>query len=127
MKTILVVDDEFDIVEAVKAILEEDGYRVHACGNGSEALRCLKEVKPDLAILDIMMPRLNGYETLKALRQQPAFAQLPVILMSAIVPEVTAGGYSWNGFLKKPFSLQSLLDQVHRLAPKAADGDGATG
>ncbi|WP_225413020.1 response regulator [Stigmatella hybrida] len=127
MKTILVVDDEFDIVEAVKAILEEDGYRVHACGNGSEALRCLNEVKPDLAILDIMMPRLNGYETLKAIRKQPAFERLPVLLMSAIVPEVPAGGYAWDGFLKKPFSLYDLLEQVHRLAPKAQDGDGATG
>lgn len=125
MKTILVVDDEFDIAEAVKAILEEDGYRVQVCGNGSEALRCLKEVKPDLAILDIMMPRLNGYETLKAVRKQPDFERLPVLLMSAIVPEVTSGGYTWEGFLKKPFSLNDLLEQVHRLAPQAPDGNGA--
>lgn len=127
MKTILVVDDEFDILEAVKAILEEDGYRVHACSNGAEALRCVKDVKPDLAVLDIMMPRLNGYETLKALRKLPDFETLPVLLMSAIVPEVGSGGYTWDGFLKKPFSLQALLDQVHHLLPKPSDGDGAAG
>ncbi|ADO71278.1 response regulator [Stigmatella aurantiaca] len=120
MKTILVVDDEFDIAEAVKAILEEDGYQVYACGNGWEALKCLNDLKPDLAILDIMMPRLNGYETLRALRQRPAFAQLPVLLMSAIVPEVKSHEHSWSGFLKKPFSLGDLLKQVHQLVPKTA-------
>jgi DNA-binding response OmpR family regulator len=127
MKTILVVDDEFDIAEAVKAILEEDGYEVHACSNGVEALRCLKEVTPDLAILDIMMPRLNGYETLKALRKQPAFAHLPVIIMSAITPEVKSPEYTWAAYLKKPFSLHDLLEQVHRLVPKSPEGEAPAG
>ncbi|MDC0715174.1 response regulator [Stigmatella sp. ncwal1] len=121
MKTILVVDDEFDIAEAVKAILEEDHYRVYACSNGWEALKCLNDLKPDLAILDIMMPRLNGYETLKAIRQQPAFAQMPILLMSAILPEVKSHPYSWSGFLKKPFSLRALLEQVHQLVPQSPE------
>ena len=121
MKTVLVVDDELDIVEAVKAILEEEQYRVVTCPNGREALKCLKESKPDLAIVDIMMPVMNGYETIKAIRQQDSFAKLPILIMSAIAPAVKAKEYTWEGFLKKPFSLKDLLDKVHRLAPKDPD------
>ncbi len=121
MKTVLVVDDELDIVEAVKAILEEEQYRVITCPNGKEALKCLKESTPDLAIVDIMMPVMNGYETIKAIRQQDSLAKLPILIMSAITPSVKAKEYTWEGFLKKPFSLKELLDKVHRLAPKDPD------
>jgi CheY-like chemotaxis protein len=121
MKTVLIVDDELDIVEAVKAILEEERYKVVTCGNGREALKCLEDSKPDLAILDIMMPVMNGYETLKAIRQKPAFEKLPILIMSAISPTVKAKDPAWAGFLKKPFSLHQLLEQVHTLAPKDED------
>jgi DNA-binding response OmpR family regulator len=121
MKTVLIVDDELDIVEAVKAILEEERYKVLTCGNGREALKCLEESKPDLAIVDIMMPVMNGYETIKAIRQRTDFAKLPILIMSAITPSVKAKEYTWAGFLKKPFSLNELLKQVHTLAPKDQD------
>jgi CheY-like chemotaxis protein len=121
MKTVLIVDDELDIVEAVKAILEEERYKVVTCGNGREALKCLEESKPDLAIVDIMMPVMNGYETIKAIRQRTDFAELPILIMSAIAPAVKAKDYKWAGYLKKPFSLHELLKQVHKLAPKDQD------
>jgi DNA-binding response OmpR family regulator len=121
MKTVLIVDDEVDIVEAVKAILEEERYKVVTCGNGREALKCLEDSTPDLAILDIMMPVMNGYETLKAIRQRTDFAKLPILVMSAIVPSVKAKEYAWAGYLKKPFSLHELLKQVHALAPHDKD------
>jgi len=121
MKTVLIVDDELDIVEAVKAILEEERYKVVTCANGREALQCLEDSKPDLAILDIMMPVMNGYETLKAIRQRPAFEKLPILIMSAITPTVKAKDYASAGFLKKPFSLRQLLEQVHTLAPQDPD------
>lgn len=121
MKTVLIVDDELDIVEALKAILEEEKYKVVTCGNGREALQCLAETRPDLAIVDIMMPVMNGYETLKAIRQKPEFQELPILVMSAITPTVTAKDYSWAGFLKKPFSLEQLLKHVHQLAPRDPD------
>lgn len=121
MKTVLIIDDELDIVEAMKAILEGERYKVLTCGNGREALKCLGECKPDLAILDIMMPVLNGYETLKAIRKQPALEKLPILLMSAISPTGKPQEYGWAGFLKKPFSLHELLKQVYTLAPKDPD------
>jgi DNA-binding response OmpR family regulator len=121
MKTLLIVDDEMDIVEALKAILEDEGYKVACCFNGREALHCLTETKPDLAIVDIMMPVMNGFETIKAIRQRPEFARLPILIMSAIHPSVKPPEYAWAGFLKKPFSLRELLEHVHRLAPKDPD------
>lgn len=117
MKTVLVVDDELDIAEAVKSILEEERYHVITCGNGREALGCLEETTPDLAIIDIMMPVMNGYETIKAIRKQPAWEKLPILVMSAIQPSVRPQEQGWTGFLKKPFSLRELLDTVRRLAP----------
>jgi CheY-like chemotaxis protein len=117
MKTVLVVDDELDLVEAVKFILEEERYKVIACGNGREALRCLGQTKPDLAIIDIMMPVMNGYETIKSIRTHPELRQLPILVMSAIHPSVKVEAHGWDGFLKKPFSLRDLLDSVRRLAP----------
>lgn len=121
MKTVLIVDDELDIVEAVKAILEEERYNVVTCGNGREALKCLEDSKPDLAIVDIMMPVMNGYETIKAIRQQTVFAKLPILIMSAIAPSMKAKEYAGAAYLKKPFSLLELLKQVHSLAPKDRD------
>ena len=117
MKTVLVVDDELDIVEAVKSILEDEQYNVIACGNGREAMKCLGKTKPDLAIIDIMMPLMNGYETIKAIRKSPELGKIPILVMSAIHPSVKVEEHGWDGFLKKPFSLRELLAQVHRLAP----------
>lgn len=120
MKTVLVVDDETDIAEAVKSILEDEGYRVVTCSNGREAIDCVKDTHPDLAIIDVMMPVMNGFETIRALRGMEEFASLPVLIMSAIDPSVRPRDYDWAGFLKKPFSLERLLEQVQKLAPLSA-------
>jgi CheY-like chemotaxis protein len=72
-----------------------------------------------------MMPVMNGYETIKAIRQRNGFAELPILVMSAITPAVKAKEYTWAGFLKKPFSLSELLKQVHTLAPKDKDQEEA--
>jgi CheY-like chemotaxis protein len=117
MKTVLVVDDELDIAEAIQAILEDENLRVIICGNGREALARLKEEKPDLALIDIMMPVMNGYETIDAIRKDGAH-QFPILVMSAIQPpKAKAEEQGWAGFLKKPFSLKDLVDTVTRLTP----------
>ncbi|MFP2924567.1 response regulator [Pyxidicoccus sp. 3LG] len=122
MKTVLVVDDELDIAEAVKSILEDEGYKVVVCANGREALQQLDSARPDLAIVDVMMPVMNGFDTIRAIRRHPAFAQLPVLIMSAIDPSVRPPEYDWAGFLKKPFSLSDLLTRVNQLAPAERSG-----
>ncbi|RKH13212.1 response regulator [Corallococcus praedator] len=115
MKTVLVVDDELDIAEAVQAILEEEHFRVILCGNGREALEKLTELKPALAIIDVMMPVMNGYETIDAIRKDPRHV-FPILVMSAIQPpREKSAQQGWAGFLKKPFSLEALLESVTRL------------
>lgn len=120
MKTVLVVDDELDIADAVRSILEDEGYHVVVCANGREALQRLDTTRPDLAIVDIMMPVMNGFETIRAIRRHPEFGRLPVLIMSAIDPSVKPPEYDSAGFLKKPFSLKDLLSRVHQLVPVEA-------
>jgi CheY-like chemotaxis protein len=83
-KTVLVVDDEFGIVEVLEFILADAGYNVVFVLNGQEALARLKENNPDIVLLDLMMPILDGAGVLKALRADPKFSGLPVILTSAL-------------------------------------------
>jgi CheY-like chemotaxis protein len=113
MKTILVVEDEWAILEVVVEVLENEGYYcVHAV-NGKEGLERLEETKPDLVLLDVMMPVLDGREMLRRLRADPRFQDTPVILMSAGggIPEQTGP----TTFLQKPFGLDRLLAVVARL------------
>ena len=115
MTTVLVVDDEFDLTSTVRAILEGEGYRVDVCANGREALERLKAGRPDLVLLDVMLPVVDGYGVLQAIRQTPDLADVPVVLMNSYPPK--KGGAGWQGFLRKPFSLGSLLDTVRQAAP----------
>jgi CheY-like chemotaxis protein len=119
MKTILVVEDEFDLSGTLRAILEGEGYRVETCANGREALERLKTTKADLVLMDVMMPILSGFEVLGTMRKTPGLDDVPFVLMSAIPPSVKAEGYRWQAFLRKPFTLPSLVTTVERLIGKA--------
>jgi CheY-like chemotaxis protein len=115
MKTILVVDDEFDLSCTLRSLLEDEGYRVAVCANGRDALDCIREARPDLVLMDVMIPLLSGFEVLAAMRRAPELAEMPVILMSAIPPGVRREDYGWQAFLQKPFSLNALLRTVNHL------------
>jgi CheY-like chemotaxis protein len=117
MKTVLVVDDEFDLTSTVRAILEGEGYRVEVCTNGREALDRLQSVRPDLVLLDLMLPVVDGYGVLAAMRREPALKDVPVVLMNSYPPKKNGG--DWQGFLRKPFSLGTLLDTVRQAVPVA--------
>lgn len=117
MKTILVVDDEFGIVDVLSELLEEEGYRVVTAANGQRALELIAEERPNLVILDVMMPVLDGVAMLGKLRSDPAHRDLEVIVMSAAPPP---RGHQEllshvSGFLRKPFDLQVLLKMVRPL------------
>ncbi len=119
---ILVVDDEFDVATALASVLEDEGHVVGTCNNGLEALARLPADPPDLVMLDVMMPGLNGLEVLARLRRAEPFARLPVILMSAVRP---AGGVPQDEqliFLRKPFDLDALFGAIDRLTQPAAGG-----
>ena len=82
-KRILVVDDEIYIVHILEFSLTMEGYSILTASNGEEALRVIDSERPDLVVLDIMMPKLDGYEVCRRLRQDEQFQELPVILLSA--------------------------------------------
>ena len=113
MRSVLVVDDEFGTVEVLVAALEDAGYRVLTAANGRRALERLEENKPDLIISDFMMPLMDGAALVRTLRSNPAFQNIPVIMMSA-APEAALrqrlDGY--EAFLRKPFRVPALLELV---------------
>jgi CheY-like chemotaxis protein len=118
VKTILVVDDEVDMRDAVQAILEGEGYAVQSAANGRQALDLIENGhRPDLLLLDVMMPVLTGYEVLDRLAQKPELRSLPVVMMSAVEPP-TRKGPAWKAFLLKPFTLEDLLQTVADAMPE---------
>lgn len=114
MKKILVVDDEYDLLQTICATLELGGYQPEAAGNGREALRKIAESAPDLVLTDVMMPYMSGYDLAAAIRKLPQGKDLPMVLMSAIEPALHPKG-EWNAVLPKPFTLDGLLAAVEEL------------
>jgi DNA-binding response OmpR family regulator len=112
---VLVADDDPDIRSLVVLRLERSGYEVVAAGDGEEALATALERNPDLALLDVMMPKLDGYEVTERLRREEATRHLPVILLTARVQEtdiargLEAGA---DDYVKKPFSPTELRARV---------------
>jgi DNA-binding response OmpR family regulator len=120
-KTILIVEDELDIAEALQATLEAQGYRVVLAANGREALEGLDEVRPDLAIVDVMMPVLDGRETCRLMRERPEYGSMPIVLMTA-ARAVERTGRWWDAFLAKPFDLDRLFAVLERLLGRSRPG-----
>jgi DNA-binding response OmpR family regulator len=113
--TILVADDDPDIQSLVVLRLERSGYRVIRASDGQEALDLALAEHPDLAVLDIMMPKLDGCEVTRSLRSHPETADMPVILLTARVQDgdVTRGLEAGaTDYVKKPFSPQELGARV---------------
>jgi CheY-like chemotaxis protein len=120
-KTILIVDDEFGILEVLESILDDAGFRVISAINGQDALTCIQETVPDLVIVDFMMPLLDGAGVIKAMRASERFRAVPVILASAL-PEKTirerCTGY--QAFLRKPFKIERLMEEISRLLDQSS-------
>ena len=113
MRTVLVVDDEFGTVEVLVAALEDEGYRVLTAANGRRGLERLEENKPDLVISDFMMPLMDGAAMVAAMRANPSFRDIPVVMMSA-APEAALRKHldGYSAFLRKPFRVPALIEVV---------------
>ena len=112
---VLVADDDEDILGLVSFRLERSGYEVAAAKDGEEALRLARELSPALVVLDVMMPRLDGYEVARRLREDEATRGIPVILLTALAQEAdVARGFESGAddYLRKPFSPQELAARV---------------
>ena len=116
-KTILVVDDEPVVVEITKRKLEERGYEVMTAGDGIEAFARLKTKIPDLILLDIQMPNMNGYTFVMERAKIPEFASIPVVVLTAYNEmEPLFRRHRIKAYLLKPLKLQDLMDKVAEFA-----------
>jgi len=121
-KTILVVDDEPQIVRFVRAYLEDAGYRVVAAGDGQQALFVARHEKPDLVILDLMMPGMDGWDFIRRYRQE---RDTPVIVLTARIEEtdqVLGLELGADDYVTKPFSPRALVARVRAILRRAQGG-----
>jgi two-component system KDP operon response regulator KdpE len=112
---LLVVDDEEELQELLRAMLKRKGYEVMAAGSGLEAMRLLYHAQPDLVLLDVMMPGLDGWETLQRIRE---VSTVPVIMLTALgqVPNVVRGlKQGADDYITKPFDRDELIARIEAL------------
>ncbi len=117
-KTILIADDEPNIVISIEFLLKREGYDVIVAQNGAEALARVRSEKPDLVILDVMMPQRNGFEVCQDLRQDPEFADLRIMMLTAKGrdAEISKGlALGADVYMTKPFSTRELVAKVKAL------------
>jgi two-component system phosphate regulon response regulator PhoB len=127
---ILVVDDEPDITALVAYHLARSGYRVSTAGTGQEALKAAREERPDLVVLDLMLPGLSGYDVLRELRRHPETADVGVILLTARREEadrIKGLSLGADDYLTKPFSPQELTLRVGAVQRRLASPAVAAG
>ena len=120
---ILVVDDEIYIVHILDFSLGMEGYEVLTALDGEQALEKARAEHPDLIVLDIMMPKLDGYETCKLLKADPATKDIPVILLSAKgrnVDQKVGFEVGANDYITKPFSPRKLVERINTLLGQAS-------
>lgn len=121
MTTILIVDDEPAILDLVRFTLEDAEVRVVEASDGVEALALARRVRPDLILLDVHMPRLDGLEACRQIRRDPALAQTPIVMLTAAGQEADRARGREAGadeYLTKPFSPLALLALVEALVPE---------
>ena len=114
-KRILIVDDEFGIADIVAEILSEHGFSTSIAINGRLALASMAAQRPDLVLLDVMMPVLDGLGTLTAMRADPALASVPVILMTALPEALPKDRTLYQAALHKPFREEQLFAWLEQL------------
>src|SRR5918999_1360617 len=123
---ILVVDDTPAVLDVVRKVLQSEGYYVATCLESRHAVRIAQEERPDLIMLDVVMPEVSGWEVLAQLRADPRFARTPVIVCTAYVAEalgrleeLQAGADRHLGFLPKPFDIEELIEVVDSVTSAA--------
>ena len=119
-KLILVVDDDPDLVESVAMKLESENFKVAKAYDGIEAMDRIKEERPALIILDVMMPRKNGYELCDELKKSDEYKDIVIVLLTAVADAVTSTSYTHmdgkttlaDDFIPKPIELDKLMEMV---------------
>ncbi|MCG7871309.1 MAG: response regulator [Candidatus Thiodiazotropha lotti] len=115
---ILVVDDEPNIVLSLEFLMKKAGYNVTTANNGVDALSTIKQLRPDLVLLDVMMPRMDGYEVCQAVRGDPELSSVRIIMLTARGRDVERDkgmALGADDYVTKPFATQELVEKVKSL------------
>ncbi len=114
-KKILVVDDELDLVETIRFQLETEGFNVISAYNGEDALNLARTENPDLILLDIMLPKLDGYKVCRLLKFDEKYKNIPIIMLTARAQEkdkIIGLETGADEYITKPFDMDKLLERV---------------
>lgn len=127
-KTLLIVDDEANIRELIRQELEPQGYKMLCADNGEAALQIVEKYRPDLILLDLMLPGMNGYEVLEEVRKQPASQNTPIIIVSILEDKEKGYASGADSYFTKPINAKALMAEIEKLltadqASKAMDAD----
>jgi DNA-binding response OmpR family regulator len=117
-KKVMIVDDEPNILLSVEFLMQREGHEVVTARDGQEAIELLAAAKPDLMILDVMMPRKNGFEVCNEVRADPGFADMPILMLTAKgrEAEIKKGeSLGADAYITKPFSTHELVAKVQAL------------
>jgi len=117
---VLIVDDDERLREYVRVNLEMEGYTVHEAGSAEEGMKVLDELRPDLVLLDVMMPKVDGWEMLQLMHERHGVGAVPVVMFSGKVDEAAADQAAERGaqgFIGKPFDPHELIEQTKQLLP----------
>jgi len=119
-KKVLAIDDEPEMLNLVKYTLEQGGFEVHTCDSGRHAWEEIIKVKPDVLVLDVMLPGIDGYSLQIKISQDPATKDLPIVVLTALEPSKTLFQKFPHvvGFMTKPFKPEELLKTVSSAAER---------
>jgi DNA-binding response OmpR family regulator len=126
--TVLVVDDEPDVADLIRDTLRAEGFRAQVAHDGKQALELIRKKRPDLVILDLMMPHLTGFEVLEQLRQEPHTASIPVLILTGrgnAADEQRGLALGAKRYLNKPFDVRALITEVRRHLGQETEPQGA--
>ena len=118
VQKILVVDDEPNIVLSLEFLMKQAGFQVRTAADGEAALEAMADDRPDLVLLDVMMPRKDGYEVCQAIRENPAWREVRIIMLTAKGREVEREkglALGADDYITKPFATQEVVEKVQEL------------
>jgi len=123
-KKVLVADDEEDICQMLKIVLEKQGWEVETACDGKDALEKIESGPPDLILLDLKMPRINGYHLFAQLKSDEKYKEIPIIIITGLTQDSEHDDEEWarrmdaEGFVTKPFDLEELARRIKELTSK---------
>ena len=125
VKSVLVVEDEPNIVLSLEYVIKKAGYEVRVARDGEEALKAVEEAAPDLILLDVMIPKRDGYDVCQTIRANPAWTDVNIIMLTARGREVEREkglALGADAYITKPFSTRELTDRLKRVLGAGANG-----